>query len=419
MDNIRLEKYAQLLVRVGANVQPGQILVVQVDSYSIDLARALTKAAFEVGAKDVIVFLDDPIIKRLRGQYGESATLREVAQWKKDALDVYFQNGAAQIGIFGTYPTLMEQLPLENVLAIAAADNELRNVVRKYIHDGSLQWCGTAWANEDWARKVYPELEPEAALAQLEDDLCTMNRVSYDNDPIAEWKKHCAALKLISDELNRYNFDSLHLTTEIGTDITLKLVEGHRWGSAGSGESGKTPVAFIANMPTEEIYTVPDWHYTSGVAVASFPLMLNGKLVKDFSITFKEGLAVDCQASENEEVLRQALFENEQTRALGEVALVSKYSPIRLLQRVYYNGLIDENAASHLAFGSSFPTNVAGGLNLNNEELLELGVNVANCHTDFMIGSDKMKVVGTTKSGEEVVIMENGEFVISQVTCQL
>ena len=176
--------------------------------------------------------------------------------------------------------------------------------------------------------------------------------------------------------------------------------------------SSKVSEPYVANMPTEEIFTDPDYRTVNGIAYASFPLMMSGKLVTDFSITFKDGKAVDCYASNNEELLRDALFKNEHSRCLGEVALVSKYSPIKQMDTVFFNGLIDENAASHLAFGTSFPSNIKGGSEMSTEELLAHGVNVATNHNDFMIGTLETKIVGTTYDGKEVVIMEHGDFVI-------
>jgi len=414
MNEKRLENYASVLVKVGSNIQPGQIMVLQVFSEELPLARAITKAAFAAGAKDVIVFIEDIEIKHTRALYADKNTLREVPQCKKDLLDYYLKQDCVQMCTFTTFPSLMDGVSMENAMALSQADNELRNVIRHYIHDGTLPWTGTIWPNSDWAKKVYPQLSESDAFAQLEEDFCLMLRVKDDNDPVAEWHDHCAHLRDISDTLDSYNFKSLHITTGIGTDITMDLVKNHLWsGGAASGDL-KTRAPFVANMPTEEVATDPDFRTVNGTAVASFPLMMSGKLVKDFSITFKDGLASDCKASENEEVLRETLFIDDSTRALGEVALVSKYSPIKLLQRIFYNGLIDENAASHLAFGSSFASGIKGGTDMSKEELLQHGVNQSTVHVDFMIGTDDMRVVGTTFAGDEIVIMDQGDFVIAK-----
>lgn len=412
MDQLRTQKYARMLVRVGVNLQPGQYLIIQTIPEALDLAKAVTEEAFEAGAKDVVVFIEDPQINHLRGLYADTAVLREVPDWKKEQLDYYLRQDCCQLGLMGSYPTLNNDVATDKLLALNAASNEVRNVVRKYIHQGTLQWTGTAVATRNWAVAVYPQLEEEAALAALEADLCLMARVDQNTDVITNWEQHCTALAKHSQILNEYNFKSLHITSELGTDITMDLVTDHIWCSAGEMGEGQHKVRYVANMPTEEVFTDPHCFSVNGTAYASRPLMMSGKLVTDFSITFKDGYAVDCTARQNVELLRDALFQEEATRRLGEVALVSKTSPINQLKKVYYNGLIDENAACHLAFGTSFPSCIKHGTTYSQAELLERGVNSAVSHNDFMIGTEETKVVGIRHDGTEVVIMEHGDFVI-------
>jgi len=407
-----IEKTAQVLVKIGINIQPGQTLVLQADPESLELTREVTRVAFENGAKDVVVILNDSEIDHIRAQYASTDTLRNVPDYKKEQVDYYLRDGnGVQMGLMGSHPTLMSDVEQEKAVAIALAGNDVRNVIRQYIYKGTLQWTGTCVANREWARKVYPELDEDAALERLEDDIAIMMRVDQD-DPVQAWKDHCDRLAVVSEKLNSYNFKSVHITTGLGTDISMDLVKGHIWTSAGSIGEQKTRAPYVANMPTEEIFSDPNRFTTEGIAYASRPLTISGTLVKDFWIRFEKGLAVDCGASEGEEVLRKQLFTDENTRRLGEVAFVSKQSAITKLNRVYYNGLIDENAASHLAFGSSFPSNVKNGTDMSREELMDLGVNFAVSHNDFMIGTLDMHVVGTTYEGEEIVIMDEGDFVI-------
>lgn len=411
MEDKYIQAYAKVLVEVGVNLQKDQYLIVQTSTHSLDLARAVTKYAYIVGAKEVIVLIDDPAIKRLKAQYASEDICKNVAQWRKEQLDYYLKQGAAQIGLNGTFPTLMEGVDTSKALAVNFSDNEVRNVIRHYIHKGTLQWTGTAVPNSDWASKVYPELSKEDALNALENDVIKMMRLDQD-DPVQAWKNHCSHLSEVGSKLNGFNFKSLHITSELGTDITMNLVENHIWTSAGDMGESLTPVSYVANMPTEEVFTDPHRLSVNGKAVASRPLMMSGKLVKDFWIEFKDGLAVDCGASENVEVLKDALFKDEYTRRLGEVALVSKQSVITQMNRIFFNGLIDENAASHLAFGSSFPSNVKDGTTMSKEELESVGVNSASSHHDFMIGTPEFNVVGITHDGETIQIMEHGDFVL-------
>ena len=407
-----IEKYARLIVEVGCNLQPGQILVIQVKNEEIELARAVTKAAFAAKAKDVVVFIEDNEIQRLRALNADKETLETVAPWKKEALEYFFKDDAVQMVVFGSYPEVMSGIDEEKALAVGQADNDLRNVVRKYIHAGTLQWVGTIWPNLEWAKQVYPQLDEQSALKQLEKDFCLMLRIDDESDPVVNWHKHCEELSKISSALNQANFKTLHIKTGLGTDLTLDLVKNHRWGAASENGESKTRANYLANLPTEEIYCVPDYRQVNGKVVAALPLVVSGKLVTDFGFNFVDGLATEAWAKDNEEVLRKTIFADDSTRRLGEVALVSKHSPISQLKRVYYNGLIDENAASHLAFGASFPSNVAGGLDMSKEELLANGINQSPLHLDFMIGTDDMEVVGYTYDGKAIPIMENGEFVL-------
>lgn len=408
-----LEKYADVLVKKGVNIQKGQYLLLQCCPDTLPLARNVAEKALKLGAKDVHVSISDPYIKQIRGKYLSEKQCREVPEWKKEEEDFYLRNDGVQLGIMGTYPDLMEDVSDENAMALAGADNEVRNVVRKYIHEGTLQWTGTAYPTKEWAIRVYPEMKEEDALAQLEKDIAMMMRLDQD-DSVKAWDEHCAKLKSVGDKLNAYQFASLHLTSELGTDLHVELVKNHIWCSAADMGVAKVRANYIANMPTEEIFTDPHCERVNGIAYASKPLIINGKLVKDFWIRFEDGRAVDCGASQNVEFLEKALFADERSRRLGEIALVSKQSPINRTGRLFYNGLIDENAASHLAFGSSFPTNIEGGTDMSEEELLKAGVNVASCHHDFMVGTEHYHVEGITHDGKTVVIMDDGDFVIQK-----
>ncbi len=411
MENRLLENYARVLVEVGVNLQPGQKVIIQCTPDSLPLARKVAEIAFEKGAADVAVFNDDPYIKRLRGLNVDTATLREVPDYRKEELDFYLRQDCVQIGLMGTYPDNMDGVKTENSIAIAAADNDVRNVIRSYIHKGTLQWTGTVVPNMSWAKKVYPELPEEEAFKALEEALCKMMHADAE-DPVQAWKDHCAEMAAVSKKLNDNNFKSLHITSELGTDLTMDLVEGHIWTSAAEMGSSKVRAAYVANMPTEEIFTDPNRFHVNGIAYASRPLIISGKLVKDFWIKFEDGLAVECGASENKEVLEDVLMKDEFTRRLGEVALVSKRSPITQMNRIFFNGLIDENAASHLAFGQSFPSNIKGGSDMTSEELLAAGVNNASCHHDFMVGTPNYNVVGIRHDGTKVQVMEEGDFVL-------
>ena len=195
-----LEKYADVLVKKGVNIQKGQYLLLQCCPDTLPLARNVAEKALKLGAKDVHVSISDPYIKQIRGKYLSEKQCREVPEWKKEEEDFYLRNDGVQLGIMGTYPDLMEDVSDENAMALAGADNEVRNVVRKYIHEGTLQWTGTAYPTKEWAIRVYPEMKEEDALAQLEKDIAMMMRLDQD-DSVKAWDEHCAKLKSVGDKL--------------------------------------------------------------------------------------------------------------------------------------------------------------------------------------------------------------------------
>ncbi len=412
MNREQTEKLAKALLCTGVNLKEGENVLLQADTNTVPLAREITRQAFAMGAKDVQVSIRDPYIEQERIKGASEETLAQVKEWEKESIDSVLRDGTGvQLGVLSTVPLDNEGIEPEKLLAYARTQNELRNVVRRYIRKGTQKWTGTAYPSMEWAKKVYPEYGDQEAYERLEKDILSMMRID-ENDPVDNWKKHCEELSRRSHILNEFNFKTLHITSELGTDITMDLVEGHIWCSAGEMGDSQTNGAYVANMPTEEVFTDPDFRSVHGIAYASFPLMMSGRLVKDFWIRFENGKAVDCGASQNAEFLRDALFRDETTRQLGEVALVSKQSPIKKTGRVFYNGLIDENAACHLAFGSSFPDCVKGGVRMSGEELYALGVNHSVSHNDFMIGTEETRITGITHDGEEILIMEHGDFVI-------
>ena len=413
MKQWQLEKLARVLVRVGVNILPGETMVLQADTDSIPLAREITREAFEAGAEDVEVLISDYQIDHLRARHADSSVLRRLPEWKKESIDSILRTGkGVQMSVRASRNVDNSDVPEENLKAQSHSGNELRNVVRKYIHQGCLKWTGSVYPTRSWAKKVYPELDEEAAYEKLVDAICKMMRVDEFTDPVENWKNHLSVLSERCRKLNSYNLKSLHITSELGTDLTMNLVEDYIWVSAGEMGAGNVNAPYVANMPTEEVFTDPDFRSVNGIVYASVPLNIAGKLVTDFNITFENGKAVSCYAKENQQFLEDALFRDETSRQLGEVALVSKQSPIRKMGRIFYNGLIDENAACHLAFGASFPDAVKNGTEISEEQLKSRGVNFSATHNDFMIGTDDIKVVGIDHDNNEIVIMEHGDFVI-------
>jgi aminopeptidase len=269
-----------------------------------------------------------------------------------------------------------------------------------------LRWSVLALPSLKWAAKVFPDISQDEAMDKLMDAILKGARAD-GADPIKDWKEHRKNFVGRLEYLNQNQFKSLRFTNSLGTDITLGLPENHEW--AGGGDVGQDKVPFFPNIPTEEIFTAPHRNKADGKVVASMPLSYQGNLIEDFSITFKDGRAVEYSARTCEEILKSIIEMDEGSHYLGEVALVANSSPISQMGILFYNTLFDENASCHLALGKAYPDCVEGGSAMTEEELLKAGINDSLTHVDFMFGTADMKVVATAKDGSEVVIMENGE----------
>ena len=270
-----------------------------------------------------------------------------------------------------------------------------------------VRWCVLSYPTLAWAKKVFPDATDAEALTKLGDAIISAVRVDTA-DPVEAWNNHNATLAKSLDFMNKNNFKSLHLKSSNGTDLTVELPENHYW--AGGSEADTKGILFNANMPTEEVFTLPKRTGVNGIVFSSKPLSYNGNLINDFSITFKDGKAIDFDAKEGKEVLSQLLDTDEGARYLGEIALVPFDSPISNSNLIFYNTLFDENAACHLAFGRAYPC-IKGSENLSEEQLKELGVNDSLIHVDFMIGTADLEVTGYTNDGTEVSVFKNGNWV--------
>ena len=289
--------------------------------------------------------------------------------------------------------------------AIALALNEQRQATQA----NKVSWNLAAAAGPEWAAMVFPDLSSqEEQVDALWDAIFKMNRI-YDDDPIKAWDEHEARLSEKASKLNKAQFTALHYRAP-GTDLTIGLPKNHLWESAGSyNAQGET---FIANMPTEEIFTAPDYRRADGYVQSTKPLSYAGVVIENMTFTFKDGLIVDVKADKGEETIKRLVEENDGARSLGEAALVPHKTPISLSGLTFFNTLFDENASNHLAIGSAYAFNIEGGTQMTNEELKAAGLNRSTTHVDFMIGSDQMDIDGIDQEGNAVPIFRGGEWAI-------
>lgn len=409
-----LQKYAEAIVKVGLNLRAGQRLIITlmatrgVPHQFAPLVREVAKAAYGVGAKYVEVLWGDEEMLRLRAQHAPKDSFDEYPTHTIDAIMNMINNGDALLSISGSNPDLFGGLDPEVVGMIQTRHLNAASKVGEQVTTNAINWCVVAAAGEDWAKKIFPDLAPAKAQEKLWTAIFETSRIDQP-DPIEAWQKHIAFLKERGKYLQSKQFASLHYKGP-GTDFTLGLPNGHLWISAQS--LAQNGVAFTANMPTEEVFTLPDRNRADGVVTSTFPLSYGGTLIEDFQVTFENGRIVKVTAKKGEAALQKLVDTDEGSHRLGEVALVPASSPIGKRGHLFYNTLFDENASCHIAIGRAYRFTLTGGTELNDEEFISAGGNVSLNHVDFMIGSPQMDIDGIHKDGSREPVMRQGEWAI-------
>jgi len=409
-----LKKYAETIVKVGLNIRAGQRLIISlmatrgVPHQFAPLVHEVAKAAYGAGAKYVEVLWGDEEMLRLRAQYAPRDSFDEYPMHTIDAIMNMVNNGDALLSISGANPDLLGGLDPEVVGMMQSKHLQVASRVSERVTTNAINWCVVAAAGEAWAKKIFPDLSAEKAQEKLWEAIFETTRASLP-DPIEAWSKHIALLRERANFLQSKQFDALHYKAP-GTDFTLGLPYGHRWISAQS--LAQNGVAFTANLPTEEVFTLPDRNRADGVVTSTFPLSYGGTLIEDFQVTFENGRITKVSAKKGEAALQKLVDTDEGSHRLGEVALVPASSPIAQRGHLFYNTLYDENASCHIAIGRAYRFTLTGGEELTDEEFISSGGNVSLNHVDFMIGSPKMDIDGIHKDGTREPVMRQGEWVI-------
>lgn len=408
MDKALLQKYAKLVVKVGVNLQKDQILVINAPIECAEFARTIAQEAFTAGAHDVVVSWGDELLAHIRYREGKKDLFTEFPEWRQKFYMDYAEQGAAFVSIAARDPEIFRDIEPEKLQLSQQAAGAALLEYRARLMNNRNTWCVVSVPTKSWAAKVFPDCTEEEAVAKLWDAIFQTVRIEPDKDPVPAWREHIAFLQKAADFLNKHDFASLHYTNGLGTDLTVELPEGHIW--AGGAELSELGIEFAANMPTEEVYTLPKRDGVNGTVVAAKPLNFNGNLIEGFRLTFQEGKVVAYSAEKGEEILKGLLETDAGASYLGEVALVPFDSPISKSGILFYNTLFDENAACHLALGKAYPTCIKGGEKMDSVTLLQHGVNDSLLHEDFMIGTRDLDIVGLTKDGKEVPVFRNGNF---------
>ena len=409
MDNFNnlLDKYANLCVRVGINIQKDQPLVINAPVEGVEFVRLLAKRAYEAGAKEVYVNWNDGDITRMKFEYAPMEVFENFPKWYADGMEDYAEKGAGFISISAQDPYLLKGIDPKKIAANNKSSSIALKKFREYTMNDINSWCVISIPTKKWAKRVFPDVNEEEAVEKLWDAIFKALRI-YEEDPVEAWKNHLNNIESKVKFLNEINFKKLYYKSSNGTDLEVELPEGHVW--AGGGGNNSKGVYFVANMPTEEVFTMPHKYRVNGVVYSTKPLNYGGNLINNFSLTFKDGKVVDFTADEGYEVLKDLLDLDEGAKRLGEVALVPYDSPISNSNIIFYNTLFDENASCHFALGKAYPTNLKGGPDMNEEELDKAGVNDSLTHVDFMVGTDDLSIVGETREGKKVQIFEKGNW---------
>ncbi|MGA7192212.1 MAG: aminopeptidase [Anaerolineales bacterium] len=407
-----LRKYAEVIVKVGLNLQKGQRLIITngrlrgVSIVAAPLVREVVRVAYEAGARYVDVIWSDEELLRIRLQNASRESLAEYPKWQIAAQIDMIEHGDALLTILADDPDLMSGFDPESVAFLQKTHLENSKLVGMAVSRDAINWCLVAASSPAWAAKIFPKLETEKAQAKLWKAIFETTRVDQD-DPIAAWEKHIKSLAARAKYLQAKQFTALHYNAP-GTDLTLGLPRGHRWISARvPAENG---VDFTANLPTEEVFTMPDRMRADGTVSATMPLSYGGSLIEEFSITFENGCVTKVNAKKNESILKKLIDTDEGASHLGEVALVPVSSPIAKRGHLFYNTLFDENASCHIAIGRAYRFTLTGGDELTDEEFSAAGGNNSLTHVDFMIGSSKMDIDGIKEDGSREPVMRKGEW---------
>ena len=407
-----LRKYAEAIVKVGLNLRAGQRLVIMnatsrgVPPAARALVHEVTKAAYAAGARYVEAIWGDEEMLRLRLQNAPADSFDEYPSWIANGIMEFIKQGDALLSIYANDPDVYFGLDPERVGAMQNSHLNNYQEISISVSRNAINWCVVASGAPAWARKIFPDLPEAEAQEKLWQAIFETTRAT-EPDPVAAWQEHIRNLRKRADFLQVKKFSALHYKSE-NTDFTLGLPRDHKWISAQS--MAVNGVIFTANMPTEEIFTLPDRHRAEGTVSATFPLSYGGSLIEDFSVTFENGKIVKVNAKKNEAMLQKLVNTDEGSTRLGEVALVPASSPIARRGHLFYNTLFDENASCHLAIGRAYRFTLTGGEELTDDEFNAAGGNTSLNHVDFMIGSPQMDIDGITENGSQEPVMRSGEW---------
>lgn len=408
MNTEMLRKYARLVVRTGINIQDKQQLLINSPLECASFARMMAEEAYEAGAINVIVDYVDEELSLIRYNKAPQESFEMAPTHVAAARQDLINNNTAFISISARDPELLKDVEPSKIATLSKTAGRTMKNVSQSLMSNEVQWCVVSIPTKGWAKKVFPNVSIEEAEAKLWDAIFSIVRADQES-PVDAWEEHLTNLKNRRAYLNEKSFKYLHYKSE-GTDLTVELPKGHIW--LGGEDDTKGGVKFVANMPTEEVFTLPKKDGVNGYVSSKKPLNYGGNVIDNFKLTLKDGKIVEFTAEKGEEILKGLLDTDDGAKYLGEVALVGHNSPISNSGLVFFNTLFDENASCHFAFGKAYPSCLEGSDKMTEDELKEIGVNDSLTHVDFMIGSAELNITGETATGEKIQIFKDGNWVI-------
>ncbi len=405
----QMENFAELAVRVGANMQVGQEVVIRCDVNCQDFAHLIAEKAYQFGAKRVLMQWRDEVLGRINMLNASKEALCEIPDYQIAQAQYYIDHKCCLISISAGNPNIYKGCDPEKLAAANIASSKALKNFRHATMSNYLRWTIVSIPTPAWASQVFPNIPVQEAIDKMWAAMGHIMRLDRE-DPTQAWMEHIATLTRRAEFLSKHNFEYIHMTNAHGTDLMVGLATGHEWIAA--REQGQDGIPFTANMPTEEIFTAPHNKKINGTVVNALPLVNNGNVIDNFKLTFKDGKVVDYSAEIGYDALKGLLTSDEGVLSLGEIALIGKNSPIAESGILFFNTLFDENASCHLAFGQSYPTTIKGGNDMTAEQLEQNGMNSSLQHVDFMVGTKDINIDGIGFDGSVVPLFRDGEWVI-------
>lgn len=406
IDPQKLEKLAELAIKVGLGLREGQDLFMTSPTSALPLARKIAEAAYKAGAGLVTTIFSDEEMTLARYKYGHDLSFDRAPGWLYEGVAKAFDENTARLAISGDNPMLLGTQDAEKVSRANRANSKAYRPALSKIVSHEINWSIVPYPGASWAKVVFPDDPEDVAVAKLADAIFAATRVST-GDPVAAWDAHNKRLRERRDWLTGKNFASLKYTGP-GTDLTLGLAEGHAW--KGGASHSRNGIVCNPNIPTEEVFTTPHRLRVDGVVSATKPLSYNGTLISDIAMKFEGGKITEVKATRGRDVLEKAMDSDEGGRRIGEVALVPHSSPISQSGILFYNTLFDENAASHIALGQCYSDCFVDGETITPEEVDRRGGNKSVIHIDWMIGSGQIDIDGIGQDGSVTPVMRKGEW---------